>query len=675
MREGTLGKNGSPPKGLSIPWTYRATRSGAAGAICIVTLLALMVVTGLDNRAWAQTCGGSLTNQIQMPAGTPNSGPFVVGDTVTIQATIDNNNATSFTVTDFVQKLTCLNTTNFSLCSMADDTAVTFVGNITTTCGVTWNAVTSTNTVTFTPTTPLVLTASSSCNLRFDVKIAALGSSTSPIAPPPSHIDWANNYDGTCTGGINGGAQGSGVFSVLQCSVEVDKQVSCDGGKTFFDVSGVDDTEPPSKTLSSSCIGFNAFNMTPATNIEVRYRARNTGDVDATCLTSDMQGLTDTNLNILPAAVNIASIPASQTTYTTIDDVTKACSDTLAMDEPDTASLSCQCSSGGKTFLADVSKDSATFACQTPGLGVSKTCGAANASGNSAVSVTYKSTGTAGLSNCHLVDNVFAGPCVMGQPSSTTKVGTVTGIPMSIANPTGSPQTIAGLTATGLNTTSCTGTDCCNQVTMTCDVTGSPGPETISASNVADCPIARGDCFTRTPGFWGTHVNAQNLLYKDFGPVFSCDVDLNTSTAKVQGSGTEDICSIGGGMNNPPQSNISNTQRQLERQCAAANMNLAVSALDKVDCEAAYPGITDLIAICCNGVSDGIVGDVCNDGTLGKFTTTGCISALDAFNNFDFTKTVGPNSVDAKDFGPPGASPTQCQAAKQSGFVNNRPRP
>jgi hypothetical protein len=527
------------------------------------------------------------------------------------------------------------------------------VGNITTTCGVTWNSAASTNLITLTPATTLTLAAGASCSVSFDEKINALGNST-PV--PPGHIDWANAYDGFCTGPINGGAVGSGIFQVLACSVELDKQVSCDGGTHFFDVSGVDDTEPPTKTLSNLCIGFNAFGANPATNIIVRYKARNTGNVDATCFTS----------GILPAGVTIASIPVTQTAYTQIDQVTKACSTALSGAEPDTGSLSCQCTSGATTLLAPVSQDSATFACQSPALAVTKTCGTANASGNSAVTVSYQSTGDAALSSCVLTDNVFTDACVSGAPApGSTKVGTVTGIPGVIADPTSSIQTVSGLTATGLNSTSCTATNCCNQATLTCDVTGSPGPETIAASNVANCPIATGGCFSRSPGYWAEHFNAQTLLYKDFGPILSCGVDLNTAFAKTQGSGTEDLCSIGGGKSNPPQTTISNTQRQIERECAAANMNLAVSSLRKVDCEAADPGITNLIDTCCNSVKN-----VCNDGTQGAFTTNGCIASLDVFNNTAFAGTAN-----ATDFGPPGAQPTQCKAAKASGFVNTRSRP
>jgi hypothetical protein len=692
MTGGKSRYRGSPSgRSLNRPTLYgKLLRMGGAAA-CAVVLFALTLV-GTAKPAWAKhhhhksltpdagACGGSITPTTFLNQGgtlTPDNGPFNVGDTVNVQATILNTNATTFTVTNVQQDLSCPSgATNFFDCDPVggahpgpDDNAISFIGNITTTCpGITWNANTSTpGLVIFTPATPLTLAASGSCSISFDEKINNVGVSM------PGTILAFDADEGNCntTPPTPGSAQGSILFNVLSCAVEVDKQVSCDGGTTFFDVSGVDDTEPPTLTLSSLCIGFNAFGANPATNIIVRYKARNTGTADATCLTSNanqggdgFQGLIDSNLGILPAGVSVASIPATETAYTTIDTVTKACSTALSASEPDTATLTCQCATGNTAepiIFAPLSMDSATFACESPNLAVTKTCGAADATGNSAVTVSYDSAaGSAALSGCTLTDTAFAGACVNGLPSSTTVVGTVTGIPASLTDPTASPTTVIGLTATGLTNTACDGPDCCNQATVTCNVTGSPGPETISASGVANCPIQQGDCFTRTPGFWGTHANAQTLLYSEFGPVPSCGVDLDTSLANTQGSGTEDICSIGGGQKNPPQTTISNTQRQLERQCAAANMNLAVSSLREVSCEEADPGITNTIATCCNNTDS-----VCNTGG----DTNGCIGLLDAFNN----ATFGP--ADATDFGPPGAQPTQCQNAKKSGFVNSRPRP
>jgi len=308
MQEGTLGDSGGPPNGPPNPWTYKNKRfKAAAAAVSIVTLFALTAVLGTADGVWAQTCAGNL-HLVESPVG-----PYQIGDTVTLTATILNTGSTPAVpqvVTNYVQKLSCpANVTDFALCTSPDDTSVLFENNIKTTCvdsmsnPIVWTPTLATGQVTFTPTKTLTLADGASCTLSFDEKINALGSSSTP----PHSIDWASRYNGICQEGggdtLTGKANGSGEFIVIACSVEVDKQVSCDGGKTFFDVSGVDDTEPPSKTLSSMCIGFNAFGANPPTNIIVRYKARNTGTADATCSTTNMLGLTDTNLGILPAGV------------------------------------------------------------------------------------------------------------------------------------------------------------------------------------------------------------------------------------------------------------------------------------------------------------------------------------------------------------------------------------
>jgi len=348
-------------------WIFRSRTLKLAGLISLAGIF-----SSPFQPAQAQTCGGAINNQIQQPAGTPNSGPFQIGDTVTIRARIINTNDEPFDVSNLKHDLSCFDTTDFTTCNSAPDDSVTsFVGNVTTNCvdagnnPVTWSTSISGNQVTFTPNNPPHLATSGNagdrCDLTYDIKINSLSTDSTP-----SQIQWANRESGTCTtSDIDGGADGSGLFSVLECKVELDKQVSCDGGNTFFDVSGVDDTEPPSQTLSDLCIGWNAFEngggTTPATNIVVRYAARNVGSVDATCSTSNAygtdgtQGLFDSNLGILPTGFSVSSIPVTQTSYIQIDQETVACSDTLAGGEPDTGSLLCQCQSGGRTFLAPAS--------------------------------------------------------------------------------------------------------------------------------------------------------------------------------------------------------------------------------------------------------------------------------------------------------------------------------
>jgi len=428
MTGGTFRDRGDPSgRSLNRLTNYGKRLRMAGTAASAMVVFALMLVAGTARPAWAKhhhhpavpaqggTCGGGISNLIDGSASPP---PFPVGSTVTINATVINTagaGGNAFSVPQIVQKLSCQGTTVFQNCTTSNDDSVTYAGNLSTNCpGTVFTADTSTpGQVTFTPTpSPLVLPAGSSCSITFDETLNNVGDNLG--GDTPGVIQWANAVvGGTCPGGISGGAQGSGVFDVFQCSVAVDKEVSCDGGATFFDVSGVDDTDPGSQTLSSLCIGFNAYTnpstmtLVPATDIIVRYKARNTGSLDATCSISspDMSGdgtlgLFDSNLGILPAGVTVASIPATQTAYTQIDQVTAACSDSLAASEPDTATLKCQCAiPGGGNAFAPETMDSATFACKSPNLAVTKTCGAADANGNSAVTVSYDTaTGTAALS-------------------------------------------------------------------------------------------------------------------------------------------------------------------------------------------------------------------------------------------------------------------------------------
>ncbi|MGA9725249.1 MAG: hypothetical protein WBQ86_22530 [Candidatus Binatus sp.] len=475
-----------------------------------MAFFALTVVLGTANQAWAgkrhrhsqptpvtdagTACGGSITPSTLF-MGTANTGPFEVGNTVTVNAVILNTNPVNFVVTNVVDELSCIEipspfnffTCNSSFSSGPDDDSISYAANIQTDCGVTWNADTSVaGVVTFTPATTLTLSPGASCHISFDETI------NNPGVATPGTIFAFDADDGNCQTAppSPGSAQGSISFNVATCGVAVDKQVSCDGGVTFHDVSGVDDTDPGSLTLG--CMGFNAFGANPASQIEVRYQAKNTGNTDATCLTSNSQGLSDSNTVLIPSATSV-SIPTSDSTYMTIDTVgPTACSTGLAALEPDTATLSCECATGNTaepTILASA-MDSATFTCASPQLNVMKTCGPATASGNSAVVVSYETgTGAAPLDTCTLTDQVFSGACVSGAPApGATLVDTVTS---NMAVTVGMSPATTDLTASGLTTANCgAGDDCCNQASVTCDVTGSGTPEkTITAANVANCAV------------------------------------------------------------------------------------------------------------------------------------------------------------------------------------------
>src|SRR6266481_724033 len=178
------GRSGPLERSFNRPTQY-GKRLRTAGAVATaMAFFALSVVVGTANQAWAGkrhhhsvtplagACGGSITPNTFLNVGgvlTADSGPFNVGDTVNVQATILNTNASTFTVANVQQDLSCPSTaTNFFDCDPSggahpgpDDNAISYVGNITTTCGVTWNANTSTpGLVIFTPATPLTLAAS-----------------------------------------------------------------------------------------------------------------------------------------------------------------------------------------------------------------------------------------------------------------------------------------------------------------------------------------------------------------------------------------------------------------------------------------------------------------------------------------------------------------------------------
>jgi len=121
MTGGTSHDRGSPlGRSLNRPTQYGKLLRMAGAAACAVVLFTLTLV-GTAKPAWARhhrhkalpaagACGGSITPMTFLNnTGTPvaDNGPFNVGDTVNIQATILNTNATTFTVTNVQQDLSC----------------------------------------------------------------------------------------------------------------------------------------------------------------------------------------------------------------------------------------------------------------------------------------------------------------------------------------------------------------------------------------------------------------------------------------------------------------------------------------------------------------------------------------------------------------------------------------
>src|SRR5205809_5760223 len=252
------------------------------------------------------------------------------------------------------------------------------------------------------------------------------------------------------------------------CSVKVDKQIKCGAGP-FIDVGFVTNNEDG----TASCLGWNAFTVNgtsvAAEALTVQYVAQNTGGTALFSCT-----VTDSNAAISSTAVNIGDV-ASGGTSTPVP-INKTCSDTLDAQEPDTATLSCFCTADVNPNFKATATDTASFACQTPGLTVTKDCALRDTNGNSAVTITVKNTGTAELAKCVVTDTNFtdAGCPASGSPSGTSSAVAV------------STSTIASLGA-GATAPSVTGTiagltqNSCNTVSVTCEIVGSVDPANPSA--------------------------------------------------------------------------------------------------------------------------------------------------------------------------------------------------
>src|SRR5207244_10267864 len=96
-----------------------------------------------------------------------------------------------------------------------------------------------------------------------------------------------------------------------------------------------------------------------------------------------------------------------------------ACSATRSAAEPDTATVTCDCTPTPGEVQASAF-DEANFQCQTPGLTVTKECALRDTNSNSAVAITVTNTGTADLANCVVTDTNFTDA---GCPASGTASG------------------------------------------------------------------------------------------------------------------------------------------------------------------------------------------------------------------------------------------------------------
>jgi len=486
---------------------------------------------------------------------------------------------------------------------------------------------------------------------------------------------------------------------VQTCTIQVDKKVSCDSAQSFptgsfHDVGFV--TADDDNT-TDFCASWNANNGMPAESIRVEYVVRNTGTANA----SNCSG-TESNTAITSSPINIGDILSGSDSEPT--DADNACSANLVAGEPDQFDVTCICGAPeDNTGVTASAFDRAKFECLNPGLNVVKQCEQANLGSPSNFTITVTNSGAdpaADLENCTITDKWFpADPSTQCTvvPANATVAATT---PASITTLNGGDMA----SATGSFTSPTPGT-ICNNASVTCEIVGSTDvngdPKTITASDTADCPVVTtstttsstttsstttsstttsstttsstttsttlpSECFTRTPGFWGTHPSVTAAVLGATG-LNSCGVLITTTDSNTQGSATEDICSVG---KDAKTLNFFPQQIQLERQCMAANLNVAATLEGGGDCAGAFPvgdplipeGISALLDRCCNGTNA-----VCRSSdTDNEISASDCIGLIDAFNNTELTFNAGLPQGSAQ--------PGKCQRSKNNGFVNSRPR-
>lgn len=173
-------------------------------------------------------------------------------------------------------------------------------------------------------------------------------------------------------------------------------------------------------------------------------------------------------------------------------------------------------------------------------------------------------------------------------------------------------------------------------------------------------------CLTRTAGFWCNRPGATQYVLGDGLQV--CGLTLDNVDVATQGSAIEDLTFGKDQKLSSPQ------QLQLIRQCVATALNIEASLRAAGNCDRAYPGITATFEACCV--------DLCTSGASGQeISASGCIEALDDFNNSDFmgTELNVPASFPRSQYYGPGYFPPgmaqsdRCSESNGNGFINQRP--
>ena len=170
------------------------------------------------------------------------------------------------------------------------------------------------------------------------------------------------------------------------------------------------------------------------------------------------------------------------------------------------------------------------------------------------------------------------------------------------------------------------------------------GPSCFPCGDPPPPPPTGDGCLTRTKGFWGNHPHITGL-YND--SITVCGHPLNTVEAGTCTSITEALCVSPG-----KEARRHVALAQMERQLAAAKLNLAASAALGGSCE---PSISTRIAQC-----EALCG-----ATEKRIKNSQCVQDLAAFN--ESQDTVAMTSAPFDSPGP--ANPRECQEANGNGRV------
>lgn len=456
---------------------------------------------------------------------------------------------------------------------------------------------------------------------------------------PPLATQACNTAEVDCSyshGGVNYPVDDLSAIECLpaDCAVQINKEVSCNGGP-WEDANGF---------VSANEDGTDGCSTLDGNTVDYRYSVQNSGDVPLySCV------LSDTNGEIV-FGPNVGDIPIDNIPFW-INSDTAECSDSLEAGEPNEATVSCFCSSGLDDGYKTSASDSADVTCQSQSeLSILKECidlDGDGASDQTKVTVTATGDTDLGFTNCRISDDIY-----LEDNDCPADTGPGTDVPLDNAGP---HDLAPGESVIATGPLPDLENDACNVGRVVCTSVGTGLDVDIDDDDPCYKP---GDgCLTRTPGFWGTHPHVTAL----FLPLNHNGLDITNVDAYTDGSAIEDMCSVGTDAKNAVDPATTNTNTNLARHCMAAVLNIAASESLGGSCSSVHAGLNEQIGECCT--DPGMTGESKSD-----IDAAACIGFLEAFNESpDTLATQGP-------FVSPGPADSEaCRDSKNNGFLNSHP--